>query len=131
MSAPFIRRQAIYILAAAAAFAVLSQCAKASEAWSQADKAREAVFLTADLVDYGQTQYIAARPHCWREINPILGEHPSHEKVVEWFVASAAVHALITDQLPARYRPAWQYVTIGFEVGNVARNAKVGIKFTF
>lgn len=60
------------------------------------------------------------------EINPLIGRHPSIGRVDTYFAASFLAHALVTDVLPARWRPAWQYVSLGLESAVVVRNTMIG-----
>jgi hypothetical protein len=88
----------------------------------------EAAYLTLLAIDWSQTRYIAKNPDRFREINPLLGEHPSLGKVNNYFVASALVNIAAVHYLPERYRKPFQYLTIGFEATTVAHNYSIGIK---
>lgn len=96
-----------------------------------ADWQREAVYQVLHVVDWGQTLDIAARPDEYRELNPLIGTHPSRGDVNRYFAITALVHLGITRALPRRYRSAWQYVTIGVQAGNTWRNARIGLRLNF
>jgi len=82
---------------------VLSLSANADE-WSTADKQREFVYMALHLMDWAQTRNIARNSDKWREINPILGEHPSEDKVDAYFAVMALAHIAISDALRSKYR---------------------------
>lgn len=68
------------------------------------------------------------------ETNAMLGTHPSTGAVVGYFAAGAVLHAAITYELVSNDVPtpivrAWEYVTIGYEVGMVANNFHIGLRF--
>ena len=105
-------------------------CARAGDPWTQADWNRQFAYTVLDLADWAQTRYIATRPQ-FHETNRFLGEHPSLGKVNNYFAATLAAHWLITDLLPSRYRPVWQYGTITFEAYFVLHNRSLGVGFKF
>jgi len=56
------------------------------------------------------------------EENPLLGHYPSQATINAACLLSAAGHLLISQLLPTGWRPVWQGVTLGIELGMVARN---------
>lgn len=97
--------------------------------WTDADKKREAVYLALHFIDYKQT---LALPNQGRpELNPILGRHPSRDRVDLWFASGAILHVLIADVLPAEYRKMFQYLTVGAEGSVVLRNHFIGVEARF
>lgn len=107
------------------ALALLGGCSQ--HKWTKKDIAMEATWQAVHAIDYAQTRYIAAHPDEYYEMNPLLGEHPSEQEVIAWFAAGAVVHALVTDYLPPKYRPAWQVITFGISAGCVGNNFNMGI----
>jgi hypothetical protein len=49
----------------------------AADEWSTQDKSLEATWQILHFIDWRQTRTIAKNPDKYREMNPILGEHPS------------------------------------------------------
>ena len=98
--------------------------------WSTHDTEREAVFDGLLVVDTMQTHNIAHAP-TYQEENPILGPHPSNGSVNRYMAACALGHLAVSYLLPERYRPYWQYVTIGIEGGIVAHNLSIGVGVPF
>lgn len=101
------------------------------EPLSKADKYREATFIALVLVDWRQSSMIPKYPDKWAEQNPLLPYHPSQHQINNTAALGAVVHAVITYALPVRFRPAWQYVTIGAEASNVGRNAYIGMRIAY
>jgi hypothetical protein len=71
-----------------------------------------------------------------QETNKMLGPHPSDAKVIGYFTAGAAVHALITHELQEHGAPrwitnGWELVTIGSEAATVRSNLALGLRFKF
>lgn len=103
--------------------------------WTAADTKREAVYLTLHFIDYKQTLAIPDRCKIFggscRELNPILGKYPHEDKVAAYFVGAAVLQYTIARALPAEYRKAFQYISIGCGLGFVAHNFSIGIKAKF
>ena len=76
----------------------------ATGGWTKADTARQAAFVTVTAMDWMQTRQIAQNPDKYRELNPILGEHPSTGEVDVYFAAAIAAHTGIAMALPPDYR---------------------------
>jgi len=104
--------------------------ARAQDPWSRADVVRESAVMAVSLADWGQTLNIEERDGC-HEQNPMLGPHPSRGQVNTYFAASLLLHLGIVWALPARFRPAFQYASLGFELGIVGHNARLGLRITF
>ena len=108
----------------------LIQEANAGEKWSDADKAREIVFVALQYKDWSQTRYISDHPDMYYEKNaaPIIGKHPNHARVDAWFAFTTVANIFIVNALPSKYRPWFQYLSIGLEAHTVHANIKIGIK---
>jgi len=114
---------------------LLLSCPAFAGEWTKADTAREVAYLALHVADWGQTLEIADHPEKWHENNPVLGDHPSRGQVNAYFIATGLLHPVVSYGL-RKYTPdgwvqAWQYVTIGIEVGATANNLKLGIGFGF
>jgi len=73
-------------------------------------------------MDWRQTVQIARNPDRYWERNPLLGEHPSEQRVNLHFLVGAILHPIVTEILPSKYRLwgtdwkpriIWQSISIG------------------
>ncbi len=117
------------------ALLLLVACPAHADEWTTADTAREVTYLALHVVDWGQTLEVSNHPEKYHEHNVILGKHPSRGEVNAYFIATGLLHPVVSYGL-RKYTPdgwvqAWQYVTIGIEVGATANNFKLGIGFGF
>lgn len=110
---------------------VTSLCAIAADDWTTEDTYREAAYLAVDAVDWAQTRNIARNPDKWHEQNGVLGEHPTVSQVDNYFISMAVAHVVIAHVLPADYRSAFQYITLGAEISCVGHNIVIGISAKF
>jgi len=101
-----------------------------SRDWTDSEKAWGAAFLATRVVDWGQTRYIARHPDRFRELNPLLPEHPSLGDVNRHFLVSTAVMLAAAHYLP-QYRKAMLQVWVAAGVIGTARNAHIGVRFDF
>lgn len=98
--------------------------------WSDADLLMEGAYLTLHTMDWLQTRYIATHPSQFYEsINPVLGKHPSKDKVDLWFLATTIAQPLIVDALPSTLRKLWIAGGITIEYRMVNKNITAGIRF--
>jgi hypothetical protein len=111
-------------------FLIATASAYAGEPLSKSEWTKETAFLTAGLVDYGQTRDIKNHPGMYEQ-NPLLGRSPSDTRIRNYFLAAGATHIVITRLLPRDYRPAWQWGTLILEVGVVAHNYSIGLRVDF
>ena len=104
---------------------------EAADKWSTQDYTMEASYMVFHFIDWRQTRYIAKHPDDYRELNPILGNHPETWEVDAWFIGTSIVHPIVTHFLPARYRPIWQGITLGASMATVGWNFSAGIRMDF
>lgn len=83
------------------------------------------------VIDYGQTLNIARNPEAFREVNPILGDHPSVSAVTRYTMASMAIKNVVFFSLPEKYRYYWAGAQIGISASLVAHNTSIGLKVDF
>lgn len=121
----------IAALGAVVLLAAMASQAYAGDEWRGADTAREAVFLTLYMLDWGQTRTIARHPERRSEANAFLGEHPSAGRVDRYFAVTALAHVGVAYVLPSSWRAGFQYITIGIELSTVNRNRHLGIAVDF
>ena len=68
----------------------------------------EATYLALHITDYLQTRQIAKAPETYRELNPLLSEHPRIHQVNQYFVLTAIAHVAIAESLPKKYSKIFQ-----------------------
>jgi hypothetical protein len=113
-------------------FCLIPALSFASDPWSIQDIALESTYIALHVIDWGQTRDIAKNPDEYHEAyNPLLGNHPSKDKVDLWFLTTTVTHILITNYLPSECRPYFQGVTIGIAGSLVLINFSVGLKIAF
>ncbi|MFA6972415.1 MAG: hypothetical protein WC208_13600 [Gallionella sp.] len=121
--------------------------------WTTTNTVLEVAFQVLNIIDWGQTRYIALHPrrcysnyattaagntwsnnctgHEESESAWIIGEHPSTETVDTFMILSAILHPLVSYLLPSNCRAAFQYITIGDKLNATVGNATIGIKMSF
>ena len=104
-----------------------------ADEWSTSDTYREVAFQTLNVIDWGQTRYIAEHPDRFREVESkwAIGEHPTIQQVDNYMAASAVLHFAVSYFLPRDWRDAFQYITIGDKLNATIGNASIGIKVSF
>lgn len=88
--------------------------------------------LIFHVADWAQTRVIAKRPEHWRELNPILGVHPTRKAVNAYFAtAGLLLSALAAALLVGPYQNLGAWLLTGWVLvggGAVVRNHFLGIK---
>ena len=107
-----------------------------AENWTKADTAWQATFLAVTTVDWMQTRWMTRHDWQWdgeyhKEMNPILGSHPSIKKVDTLIPLGMVAHTLVSMALPPDYRRIWQCVWIGIEGAYVYNNYNIGVKIAW
>jgi hypothetical protein len=110
--------------------ALLPALAHADGEWTTQQKVIAAAGLTAAVIDYGQTRYIASKPYL-HEYNPLMGRHPSNGRIALNFVALPVISYLIADNLTSEHRTVFLSAVAGVEIGLVGRNAYLGYGVKF
>lgn len=133
---------------------MLAMCSKAHaeedvSKWTATDIGMQAVYTTLHVMDWGQTRDMTPRLlngtyQVPIETNPILGKYPSNGDINTYFITAIVLHTAVSHYIPrvvkacggsdstAKYsRTVWQAITIGFEGGVVASNARLGVKIQF
>lgn len=95
--------------------------------WTPADTAWQVAFLAVSEIDRRQTLKIADHPEKWRELNPILGEHPSRKEVNRYFLGTALIHTGISIYLSPDKRRVWQVGTTFGRGIVVIHNGNLGL----
>ena len=109
-----------------------------ADEWTSADSYRETTFQVLNIIDWGQTRYIAQHPEKFRErpsseggISDFIGSKPTEKGVDSFMLKVSVIHAAISYFLPNDWRDAFQYVTIGMKLNATIGNASIGIKVSF
>lgn len=95
--------------------------------WTKADTVWELADQGLMAVDWRQTQHIVEQPDKYFERNPILGRHPSMEKLNVYFAVWVPLHYGISCALPPDWRRAWQVGTALVEVPVILENHAGGL----
>jgi len=103
----------------------------AHASWTAEDTYLQGAVVSALLIDMAQTLYIADNPNKYSELNPLLGKHPSKEKVVGYFMGAIVLHTALSYALQDRERRWFQGCTLFIETGVVLRNVSLGIGFSY
>jgi hypothetical protein len=99
-----------------------------SEPWTDTQKVLSASYLTAHVIDWGQTRDSAK--NYYGEKNTILGAHPSVGKVNAYFVLTPILLYYALDAIPEYRTPALVVLT-AVEIAVIARNYRIGVKVAF
>ncbi len=112
---------------------ILPSLAIASEPWTKTEVALEAAYQVALVVDWKQTSefhrtILPGENRVMKEMNPILGSHPSQGAINLTCLVSAVGHYLVSDSLNHKNRLRWQGATAMIEMSFVAHNYKLGVR---
>lgn len=111
-------------------FFLFARNVQAQTEWTPTQIKMGAAALALHTVDWGQTRHIAKNPDHFRELNPILGEHPSLGQVNRHFIISGLLVAGLAHYLP-QYRSNILKIYIGIQTINTIRNYHIGLKMDF
>ena len=111
---------------------LLSSSVYADE-WTTGDTYRELAFQTLNIIDWGQTRYVAEHPDQFyeKESQQFIGKHPTTGRVDAYMAQSAVLHFIVAYYLPSSWRVPFQYITIGGKLNNTIGNASIGVKVSF
>jgi hypothetical protein len=100
--------------------------------WTQNNTNKELAYAVLHYADYRQTTAISKNSEDgFYEFNPILGKHPSNNRVNKYFLTTLILHPIISWSLPEDYRDSFQNITLVLKGGLVAHNLNLGLKITF
>lgn len=99
--------------------------------WTTGDTWRQSGATVLIMADWAQTRYTVKHPADLYASDSVIGRHPSMGAVNKYFTAAIVANFVISWQLPAAYRHAWQYGTITFETYSVERSFRAGAKIEF
>jgi len=111
------------------------------EKWTTTDYALEGTWMALHILDWGTTLDITNHPDKYREMNPIMGSHPSRQTVNLYMGASALLHPVVSHYLPKKVtlfgeyeiplRTTFQAISIGVTGGCVINNFSIGLNLAF
>ena len=104
---------------------VLANTAIAGDTWSPMDTERETAFLVGHILNWGQQRNMARN-----DVGFPLDTRTGKDVDVI-FLTTGVAQLFIAYALPEEWRETFQHVTIGVEVGQVARNLSLGASFKF
>ena len=105
--------------------------------WSDSNKGLFLLHESVIILDWITTRYAASndfytngknRTH---ETNPILGKHPSTEKVDIYFAVAMVANYFIVDYLPKEYRNFYLIVSSSVQMHYIKNNIQFGWKVSF
>jgi hypothetical protein len=99
--------------------------------WDKTDYTLLGIATATLIADWGQTRSIAKNEDKWKELNLILGEHPSVGRVNTYFATSILATAGVAYLLKDNYRKGFLLGIIILETVVVIRNQSLGIHFSF
>jgi hypothetical protein len=104
-----------------------------SYTWRTIDTYHELAFQTLNIIDWGQTRFIAKHPDQFFEHDyyGLIGSNPTTGRIDAYMAESAMIHFVVSYNLPSSWRSVFQYVTIGCKLNTDIRNSSVGIKVSF
>ena len=103
-----------------------------AEPWDTTDKVLGTTVVALQIVDWGQTRYLAKHPELgFYENNKLLGDHPSVGRVDVYFPALIVGTWLIADWLSPPNRKLFLGVVTVVNVAVTSRNRSIGLKVAF
>ena len=112
-------------------FVSLSIKAEPFEGWTKEEKSWFAAAEVFHVTDYLTTRNMLYAQQGYYETNPILGAHPSPDRLNIWFAGWLVGNYFISDALSHEHRLLWLKIYTAIEVGATANNLYVGARITF
>jgi hypothetical protein len=101
------------------------------DGWTDNEKA---VFVASELsllADYKSTSYLLYPSRGFKELNPILGEQPGHDRLTAYFLTYMIGNYFIADYLGHENRTRWLLTLTIVESLAVGNNISIGAKISF
>jgi len=99
--------------------------------WTREQAIAQGAVTLLQVIDWGQTLDVSENPDKYREINPVLGDHPDRGRVNIYFACSILIKAAITWLLPTKWRKYWLAGNIAASGYLVKHNYNAGIEINF
>jgi hypothetical protein len=87
--------------------------------------------MALTVADWGQTRMIARNPQTYRELNPILGPHPSQSKVDAYMIGYLATQYLIAECAPEPIKTILLTYVLTVQANAVRNNRSIGLQIRF
>jgi hypothetical protein len=107
---------------------ILPTMAYSADKWDKTDIGLAAAAVAVRAMDWRQSRYAAEHPALYREVSPVLSEHPSTGQVDAYFIGSVATQLIVGHFLPSQYRKVWFGLWIGAYGSNVYSNKSAGLE---
>jgi hypothetical protein len=98
--------------------------------WTGTDLGLQSIDAGLMYIDWKQTSQFSKNPKYY-ELNPIIGKHPSQDKINAYFITSLLLKTLIANELPHPQRTWWQVFIISVSMICIYRNESIGIGIQF
>ena len=119
------------IICAILLFFSVSVPAEPFEGWTTEEKSWFAAAEVFHVTDYLTTRNMLYAQQGYYETNPILGAHPSPDRLNLWFAGWLIGNYFISDALSHEHRLLWLKIYTAIEVGATANNLYIGARLTF
>ena len=100
-----------------------------AEPWTTEQKVLSATYLTAHVIDWGQTRSMVINGG-YGDNNPILGKHPSMAKVNTYFLVVPIIGYYALDAFPKNRTGILGFLN-AVEILQVAHNYRIGVRVSF
>jgi hypothetical protein len=87
--------------------------------------------MALTVADWGQTRMIARNPQTYRELNPILGSHPSVGKVDAYMIGYLLTQYAIAECVPEPWKTLLLSQVIMVQAKAVGNNKSIGLQIRF
>lgn len=133
-----IRGMKITVLLAVS-FCIMTSSLHAFDKWDTTDYSLEAAWFVFHFIDWNQTVQGTSEEN-FTQINPVLGKHPTRQKVNIWFGLSSLIHIGGTHIAPEHFevfgfdlrpRRTWQCSTITVSSSMSLHNYQVGLRVRY
>lgn len=98
---------------------------------TKSDVALMSTYSVLHIIDWGQTRYISHNGDRYYEMNPILGKHPSTDKVDAYMISTFLGMWALAYVIPEPYKKFFIGSGIVLEGGLAIHNNNIGIKIDF
>ena len=101
------------------------------EGWTDKEKILFGTASLALIADYKSTASVLYPDQGYRELNPILGPHPSRAKLSAYFITYLIGNYFIADYLGHANRERWLLTLTIVETAAAAHNVSIGATIRF
>jgi hypothetical protein len=120
-----------FALGSSLALGFIPKAKAAPEDWSTSTRALTGLSMALTVADWGQTRMIARNPQTYRELNPILGPHPSQSRVDAYMIGYLATQYLIAEYAPEPMKTLLLTYVLVVQAKAVGNNRSIGLQIRF